>query len=145
MSVVDIAAPEAEQAEEGRGRKKMVLVALLVIAVAAAAGYWFLLKPAAPSRPQPGAVLKLDAIQMNLADGHYLRLGLALQASKGAPTDLDGSKALDATIELFSGQQLAELSKTPYRDHLKAVLVHRLDKLYDGEVIGVYFTDFVMQ
>jgi len=145
MSVVDIAAPEAEQAEERRGRKKLVLVALLVVAVVAAAGYWFLLKPAAPSRPQPGAVLKLDAIQLNLADGHYLSLGLALQASKGAPTDLDGSKALDAAIELFSGRQMAALSTTSARDHLKAVLVHRLDKLYDGEVIGVYFTDFVTQ
>ncbi len=145
MSVVDIAAPETEGAEEKKGRKKLVLVVLLVIAVAAAAGWWFVLKPAAPSRPQPGAVLKLDPIQVNLADAHYLRIGLALQAAKGAPTDLDGSKALDAAIELFSGQQQDKLSRTAYRDHLKAMLVHRLDKLYDGEVIGVYFTDFVTQ
>jgi flagellar FliL protein len=145
MSVVDIAAPETEEVEEKRGRKKLVLVVLLVIAVAAAAGWWFVLKPAAPSRPQPGTVLKLDAIQVNLADGHYLRIGIALQASKGAPTDLDGSKALDATIELFSGQPMDKLAVRTDRDRLKAELVHRLDKLYDGEVIGVYFTDFVTQ
>jgi flagellar FliL protein len=145
MSVVDIAAPETEEVEEKRGRKKLVLVVLLVIAVAAAAGWWFVLKPAAPSRPQPGAVLKLDAIQVNLADGHYLRIGIALQASKGAPTDLDGSKALDATIELFSGQPMDKLSERSSRDRLKGELVHRLDTLYDGEVIGVYFTDFVTQ
>jgi flagellar FliL protein len=145
MSVVDIAAPETEEVEEKRGRKKLVLVVLLVIAVAAAAGGWFVLKPAAPSRPQPGAVLKLDAIQVNLADGHYLRIGIALQASKGAPTDLDGSKALDATIELFSGQPMDKLSVRSSRDRLKGELVHRLDTLYDGEVIGVYFTDFVTQ
>ncbi|HEU5044258.1 MAG TPA: flagellar basal body-associated FliL family protein [Nocardioidaceae bacterium] len=145
MSVVDIAAPETEEVEEKRGRKKLVAVVLLVIAVAAAAGWWFVLKPAAPSRPQPGAVLKLDAIQVNLADGHYLRIGIALQASKGAPTDLDGSKALDATIELFSGQPMGKLAVRSYRDRLKGELVHRLDALYDGEVIGVYFTDFVTQ
>ena len=145
MSVVDLAAPETEEVEEKRGRKKLVLVVLLVIAVAAAAGWWFVLKPAAPSRPQPGTVLKLDAIQVNLADGHYLRIGIALQASKGAPTDLDGSKALDATIELFSGQPMDRLAVRASRDRLKAALVHRLDTLYDGEVIGVYFTDFVTQ
>ncbi|HET7357811.1 MAG TPA: flagellar basal body-associated FliL family protein [Nocardioidaceae bacterium] len=145
MSVVDIAAPETEEVEEKRGRKKLVVVVLLVIAVAAAAGWWFVLKPAAPSRPQPGAVLKLDAIQVNLADGHYLRIGIALQASKGAPTDLDGSKALDATIELFTGQQMDKLAVRSYRHRLKGELVHRLDTLYDGEVIGVYFTDFVTQ
>lgn len=145
MSVVDITAEESTETEEKSGRKKLVLVGLLVVAVAAAAGWWFLLKPAAPSRPEPGTVLKLDAIQVNLAEGHYLRIGLALQEAKGAPADLDGSKALDATIELFSGQPMDQLARTASRDHLKSVLVHRLDKLYDGEVIGVYFTDFVMQ
>jgi len=38
-----------------------------------------------------------------------------------------------------------KLAQRGYRDRLKAELVHRLDTLYDGEVIGVYFTDFVMQ
>ena len=145
MSVVDITAEESTETEAKSGRKKLVLVVLLVVAVAAAAGWWFLLKPAAPSRPEPGTVLKLDAIQVNLAEGHYLRIGLALQEAKGAPTDLDGSKALDATIELFSGQPMDKLSERSSRDRLKGELVHRLDTLYDGEVIGVYFTDFVMQ
>ncbi|MGZ4429484.1 MAG: flagellar basal body-associated FliL family protein [Nocardioidaceae bacterium] len=142
-----VAAPQAvEAAETKRGKGKMLVVAVLVVVLAAAGGWWFMLRPASASEaPKPGAVLKLDAIQVNLTGGHYLRIGIALQAREGAPTDLDGSKALDSTIELFTGRPMAQLANEKYRNHLKHRLEHRLDAEYDGEVIGVYFTDFVTQ
>ncbi len=145
MSIAD---PMVEAPEEapGGGRKKMLLVGLLVVALGAAAGWWFLLRPASATEPpQPGVVVKLDPIQVNLAGGHYLRVGIALQASKDAGTELDGSQALDATIELFTGQQVADLASKKSRGRLKRRLEHTLDTDYDGEVIGVYFTDFVTQ
>jgi flagellar FliL protein len=146
MSIGDTAAPAAEQEEKKGGKKKLLLVGVLVVALLGGGGWWFMIRPAsAAEKPQPGAVLKLDAIQVNLAGGHYLRIGIALQASKGAPTDLDGSKALDATIELFSGQSMSRLAAKSYRDQVKKKLEHTLDTAYDGEVIGVYFTDFVTQ
>jgi flagellar protein FliL len=150
MSVVDIAkpateAPGDEPAKKG-GKKKLILV-LVVVLVAAGAGYWFFMKPAsgAEKAPEPGVVVKLDAIQINLADDHYLKVGIALQASKDAGEELDGSKALDETIDLFSGQSMEDLSRRGFRDKMKKNLEHRLDKAYEGEVIGVYFTDFVSQ
>jgi flagellar FliL protein len=150
MSVVDIAkpvieAPGDEPAKKG-GKKKLLLV-LVVVLVAAGAGYWFFLKPArdAAKPPEPGVVVKLDAIQINLADDHYLKVGIALQASKDAGEELDGSKALDETIDLFSGQSMDDLARRAFRDKMKKNLEHRLDKAYEGEVIGVYFTDFVSQ
>jgi flagellar FliL protein len=143
MSIAEAAA-EPEQAKGGR--KKILLIGVLVIALGAAAAWWFMLRPASANEaPKPGAVVKLDPIQVNLAGSHYLRVGIALQTREGAPTDLDGSKALDATIELFSGQQMDTLGRTPARDRLKEKLEKTLDKAYDGEVIGVYFTDFVTQ
>jgi flagellar FliL protein len=150
MSVVDIAktAPEAdeESGAAGGGKKKLLLV-ILVLALAGGAAYWFLLRPSgtAEAAPEPGAVVKLDAIQVNLADDHYLKVGIALQASKDAGEELDGSKALDQTIDLFSGQSMEDLSRRAFRDKLKQSLEHRLDEAYEGEVIGVYFTDFVSQ
>ncbi len=90
-------------------------------------------------------MVKLDAIQINLADDHYLKVGIALQASKAAGEELDGSKALDQTIDLFSGQSMTDLSRRAFRDKMKTNLEKRLDEAYDGEVIGVYFTDFVSQ
>jgi len=65
--------------------------------------------------------------------------------SKDAGEELDGSAALDETIDLFSGQAMEDLARRAYREKLKKELEHRLDEAYDGEVIGVYFTDFVTQ
>ena len=148
MSVVDLAKP-AEEVEEvaasGGGKKKLLLI-LLVLALVGGAGYWFFLKPAgAEKEPEPGVVVKLDAIQINLADAHYLKVAIALQASKDAGAELDGSRALDETIDLFSGQSMDDLSRRPFREKMKKELEHRLDEAYEGEVIGVYFTDFVTQ
>ena len=50
--------------------------------------------------------------------GHYLRLGLALQLTTEAH-EVDGSKALDATIDLFSGRTTASLSRPERRDELR--------------------------
>jgi len=133
-----------EEVAPPKSRKKLLLVVLVLLLVGG--GAWFLLKPpSAHEAPEPGVVVKLDAIQVNLAAGHYLRIGIALQASKDAGAEVDGSKALDATIDLFSGRQVEDLSRKGSRAALKRQLEQRLDLIYEGEVIGVYFTDFVTQ
>jgi flagellar FliL protein len=146
MSNVDVAVGDEPGTEAAGGKKKKVLLLLLVLALAGAATWWFMLRPAsAEEAPHPGAVVKLEAIQVNLADGHYLRIGIALQATDAVEEELDGSKALDATIELFTGQSQEQLARKPYRDGLKEKLAHRLEEAYEGEVMQVYFTDFVTQ
>ena len=149
MSVVDIAKPAEATGEEPakKGGKKKLILIVVVLLLAGGAGYWFFMKPAsgAEKAPEPGVVVKLDAIQINLADDHYLKVGIALQASKDAGEELDGSKALDQTIALFSGQSMEDLARRSFRDKMKKNLEHRLDEAYEGEVIGVYFTDFVSQ
>jgi flagellar protein FliL len=151
MSVVDMPKTVDSQlgqdpAEAKGGGKKKLVVLFLVVALVGGAGYWFFLKPSGPEKaPEPGVVVKLDAIQINLADDHYLKVGIALQASKSAAADLDGSKALDQTIDVFSGKSMAQLGRPAYRQRMKKLLEHRLEDAYDGDVIGVYFTDFVTQ
>jgi flagellar FliL protein len=138
-------APEGEEAEAGGGKKKLIIV-VVVVALVAGAGYWFFLKPSGPTPPPvAGVVIKLDPIQINLADSHYLKVGIALQATKKAGEEVDGSKALDQTIALFSGESVAKLSRPAYRTKMKKELEHHLDDAYEGEVMGVYFTDFVTQ
>jgi flagellar FliL protein len=136
--------PEGEEVEGG-GKKKLIVV-VVVVALLAGAGYWFFLKPAGkPASPVAGAVVKLDPIQINLADSHYLKVGIALQATAKAGEEVDGSKALDQTIALFSGESMTKLSRPAYRSKMKKELEHHLDEAYEGEVMGVYFTDFVTQ
>lgn len=145
MTVTAIPAAGTDQAAEAapkRSRKKLVMI-LVAVLVVGGGGYWFTRpKPAGP--PKPGEVVKLEPIQINLASSHYLRVGLALQLVQGA-SEADGSKALDATIDEFSGLQMAEVNDPAKRAVFKKELVKELAERYDGDVMGVYFTEFVTQ
>jgi flagellar FliL protein len=133
----------------GGGRKKLIVLVLVAV-VALAAVYVLVLKPksgkpgAAP-KPSPGAVVKLDPITVNLAAGHFLKLGLSLQASADAGEEVSGAKALDAAISLFTGRTVEELAKRDGREKTKAALVKQVADLYENKIYDVYFTDFVMQ
>ena len=145
-------APKGEapaEKKKGGGRKKLVIMLALVL-VLAAAGYFLVLKPkggkpAPPPKPVAGAVVKLDPITVNLAGGHFLKLGLSLQATADAGEDVPGAKALDAAIDLFSNKTVKELATRDGRDGAKTVLVKKVSDLYEGKVYDIYFTDFVMQ
>jgi len=146
-----IASPAQQQAAAGEtqdakggGRKKLIMLLVVMLAVGGGA-YWFVLKPAeAKEAPVPGEVLRLEPIQVNLTGGHYLKIGVALQLTADAH-EADGSKALDATIDLFSGRSMDELTRAEDRKKLKKVLEKELEHRYHGDVMGVYFTDFVTQ
>jgi flagellar FliL protein len=144
-------APDGEKPKRGRKKRWVVLVLLLVLAGAAA--WWFLLGPggapaaddAAPPPPEPGLVLMIEPISLNLADGHYLRLGLGLQLTKDVGEEPDTARALDQAVSLFSGRPVAEVGSTEGREALRTELLTRLTEAYEGEVMDVYFTDYVTQ
>jgi len=138
------AMPQNETGQAPKRRRRTIILAAIVVIALLGGGAYFVLEPSGPAKPVEGIVLPLDSIQINLAGGHYLRLGLALQERKGA-SDVDGSKALDAAISLFSGQSMADLDQGQPRDVLKTKLSHELTSLYNGDVMGVYFTEFVTQ
>ncbi|WP_258236814.1 flagellar basal body-associated FliL family protein [Nocardioides campestrisoli] len=136
-------APAAPEEPEKKSRKKLLLVLVLVLAVGGA-GWFFFLKPSGPSEPVPGEVMALESMQLNLAGGHYLRLGLALQLEEGAH-EVDGSKAMDAAISIFSGLEMSALVRGEQREELRGQLLEKLDHAYHGEVLEVYYTEFVTQ
>jgi flagellar protein FliL len=140
---------DAAEAAKGGGKLKPMIAAVAVLALLGGV-YQFVLapkseKPAAPPKPTPGAVVKLDPITVNLAGGHFLKLGLSLQATADAGEEVSGAKALDAAIEQFSGKTVTELASKGGRDKAKTALVKTVSKLYEDKVYDVYFTDFVMQ
>jgi flagellar protein FliL len=156
MSVTAIKAGKAAKNAEGedgakpgkeKGSKKKLLMIVAAVLVVAGAAYWFMLKPSASAEegPKPGLIVPLDSTQINLASGHYLKIGIALQLVEGAPEEVDGSKALDATIDLFSGLTIEDVATARERRALKEELEKTLEKSYEDEVMGVYFTEFVTQ
>jgi flagellar FliL protein len=101
-----------------------------------------------------GPVIKLDPITLNMADGHFLRVGLGFQmtAEVAAPakpdtTDASGeyAKALDIAIKDLGGRSYGELVTPTGRDAAKEALLADLKKAYPKEIEDVYFTEFVLQ
>ena len=154
----------AEAAPRKKGGKgKLVLGVLLVVGLAA--GYFLGMKggkkaeaqagaagvPGAPTTTvlkPPGEILDLEPITLNLADGRFLKIGVSLQLAKGSSAEhmkTESAKALDATIALFGARTYAQLTAPGGRDQAKAELSQKVAGLYEGNVLGVYFTNFVMQ
>jgi len=134
-----------------KSKKKLIIVLVAVLAIGGGAAYFFLVKgkdtaAAAPPPPEKGVVLTIEPVSLNLADGHYLRLGLALQLTKDAGEETpDTADALDTAITLFSGHTVAEVSDPATREALKAQLLTEIGEAYEGKVMDVYLTNYVTQ
>jgi flagellar FliL protein len=100
--------------------------------------------------PVPSGVVKLDPITLNLADGRYLKLGLGLQldstldVTKFTASD-GGAEALDLAISIIGAKSYVDLSTPDLQNAVKAQLSLAVSKAYEGHVIQVFFTEFVMQ
>ena len=133
--------------------KKMLVVVALVVALTAGAAWFFLLRdsgePANKAEPKPGAVVTLDSVNVNLADGHYLKLKLALQASADVKEGPDGSKAQGIAGDQLTGADMATLQTAKGRRLAQQKLTRAIVKAYVEEeketVIDVFYPEFVSQ
>ena len=98
-----------------------------------------------------GPVLELDSKTMNLDGTHFLKIGISLQLPAAAvPDDVKikenwGSVASQLVIDTFSGRSFAELSNDRLREELQHHIGNEVCEKTGGEVVTVYFIDFVMQ
>jgi flagellar FliL protein len=138
---------EADVAEPKGGKKKLILILLVVLLAAGGAAYFFLFSGSAEAEaPQPGVVLDVAPIAVNLAGGGYLKVGVAMQltADVGEKDQPETAKATDLIISTFSGAAPADV--TGARDALKAALQQKIIKAYGKDVVmGIYYTDYVTQ
>lgn len=149
-----------EEVVETKSKKLVIIIgaAALVVLIAAGAVAFTLLKPKAPEvdpTKEPASVVALeDEMTLNLADGKFLKTQLALQLSQageekaGGPEALktfDGSKARDAAISILSKYKYDQLLDPKERDKAQKALSAEVAERYDGDVMKVYFTQFVMQ
>ena len=149
MSAKDNAKTE-DGGKPAKSSKKMLIIVIVIALVAlggGGAGGWYFFSPKSETKaaPEPGAVTPLDPVTINLAEGHYLKLGFALQATIDVTEKLDGSKALDIAIDLFTNKTVAELTSDAERKRKKKELKEKIIKAYHEEVMDVYLTSFVMQ
>ena len=91
-----------------------------------------------------GKIIVMDTITINLANGHFLKIGLGLQATADAGEEVTTSKAMDAAITEFSGKTVDELATKDGREAARKALIKLCKKAYEGKVYDVYYTTFVM-
>lgn len=131
-------------------KKKLIIIALAAVLLlgGGAGGYFFVFAGSgteAPAEPEEGIVVSLEPVTINLADGHYLKIALGLQATADASEEPDGSKALDIAIDYFGDLKMTQLSSSAGRRKAKKELAEKVEKAYHGEVMDIYFREFVMQ
>ena len=169
-------AKPADGAEESAAPKSghNNLIPAIVIAVGLVGGGFFMSQgggeaEAAPPANEPahaakvseeathGPVQNLEPITLNLADGHFLKVGLALQLAEvegGGHTggeELPSAKALDIAISLLGSHTMSDLASPKERELVKKKLSAQVADAYidpvthESMVTKVYFTEFVMQ
>ena len=137
-------AAEAADASAKGGKKKLVLIVMVLLVAAAAGAYFFLFSGSGKAAaPTPGAVVSLDPVAVNLAGGGYLKVGIALQLTADAGEKVDGAKAQDLLISTYSLAKPQDVNGA--RDAMKAALQKKIIAAYDGQVMGIYFTQYVTQ
>jgi flagellar FliL protein len=141
---------ETDEATEKGGKKKLLLILVVVLLAVAGAAYFFLFSGSAEAEePVPGEVLTLEPVAVNLAGGGYLKIGLALQlplsdaGGHGTSSGPSGAKAIDLVISTFSQAKPADV--TGAREALKEALEQKIIEAYEGEVLGIYYTEYVTQ
>lgn len=160
---------EEESSGGGGGGSKMMPAAMISIALVAA-GYFVggrgggtapavaVTATTVEAEPTVGEVVDLEAVNVNLADGHYLRVAISIgmQAAEeeaAAPAEGEGATetteptapAADLVLSTFSGKTIDELSTLEGRIAARDHLLEGLKEFYGEEVITVFFTEFVMQ
>jgi flagellar protein FliL len=142
----------AAEAPAKKSKKMLIIIIAAVVVLGGGAGAFFMLKGGskAEAAPKKGVVTAIDSpITINLAEGHYLKLGFSLQQTADAAEAVDTSEALNLAIDEYTGKTVAELSTDKGREEIKKDLLMKIEKAYttDGtkEVMDIYYTSFVTQ
>jgi flagellar protein FliL len=140
-----------------KSKKKMLLIIIIAVVVLGGGGagayFMFFRGDAEPKVEEPvkGTVVAMEnAITINLADAHYLKLGFTLQLTEAASAHApEIDQAIDLAIDQYTGMKVAELETEKGREAAKKELLEKIEKAYEHEgeqyVMGIYFTQFVTQ
>lgn len=134
-----------------KSKKKLFLIIGVAVLALAGAAYFFLFPGGESAEAAvPGEVLQLEPVAVNLAGGGYLKIGVALQlvvsdagGSSHNVSGPNGAKATDLIISTFS--QAAPADVTGAREALKVALEEKIVEAYHGDVMSIYFTEYVTQ
>ena len=101
--------------------------------------------------PVIGPVIEIDSKTLNLAGGHFLKIGLALQLKTGAVAEevetVDNFKAVaaQAVLNTFAGESMDDILPKEKREKLRHEIGFDVCMESETNVPTIYFTEFVAQ
>jgi flagellar FliL protein len=101
-----------------------------------------------PESEEVGQLVDLEAVNINLAEGRYLRVAVSLGlevAAAGHGEEFNGAPAADVVLAVLSGRLIEELSTHEGREEVRHEILEGLHHFYGEEIVSLYFTEFVMQ
>lgn len=133
-----------------KGMSKLILIVIVAVVMAAIGGvgyFMFMKEPGPPPPPEPGAMVQMEAQTITLAEGHFLKIQIAVQLVEGKATaeTFETVQTAQLLIDTFSNLSVDELTSNAARKDLTAQLLKGLQKAYPEEVYGVFLTQFVIQ
>lgn len=169
----DKTSSENETSEPEKGGSKRIITAAVLSVVMAAVGYFAggmmsggtaetpvaaagaeTAETVAAEKSEMGKLVDLEPVNVNLADGHFLRIAVTLELDPHKESsDGHGAKdesfptapAADLVLSTFSGRDMSELQTMDGREEARTTLMHSIEEAYHGDVVSLYFTEFVMQ
>jgi len=103
----------------------------------------------------PGPIVSLEPMTVSMADGRYVRVGLALQlpheedAPEAEAEDVDPktkyARVIDLAVDMFGKKKFPDLVGEGAHARTRDELSFLISSVYDGAIEGVYFTEFVVQ
>ncbi|MDZ7678939.1 MAG: flagellar basal body-associated FliL family protein [Acidimicrobiales bacterium] len=163
------AAAEDKRSKKAKKGRSNLLPALVLAAGIAAGGYYVgapgadagaetdaATEDAAAEEVEPGVVVELEPMTLNLDGGRFLRVGVAVLTTSEFESFADdegtmrltpdhGSQLRDQLIAMFAGRQISELTGSDNLDDTKAELLDRANEVLDDQALEVYLTEFVTQ
>ncbi len=149
---------QEEQPKKKKGKMLVLLVLVVVFLAAAAGGYFFFMKKGnTASRQTPEeetadktVLVPFEPFILNLMEhGRFLKFSMQLELVSEKYREMVESKVpliRDAIITLVSSKSVESLSSPEGKMQLKDEIILRANQAVGRDVIvGVYFTEFVMQ
>lgn len=146
-----------------KSKKLLILLGILLLGAVGGGAAWYVqvYQNAGPriEKPKPPIFVTLDTFTVNLqsSDGvdHFLQVGIDLRVADDSAVEaikLHMPEIRNSVLLLLSGKHVEELSSTEGKQRLSAEILEQVNKPLNPkakgpgkQVLGVYFTSFVIQ
>lgn len=159
MPISNTSENRVKQGKSNKTKKKgfiPVLLILMLLAVSTAGAYIYFNEPAgAATETTNTGTARTESVDMsevvvNLNGGHYLRVKITLEypREKKLSDEIKKKKPqlMDVIITTLRSKTLEEVRPAGSVDNVKESLLNAINKNLDnGEVTGIYFTDYLIQ